>query len=90
MAELTGYRIFGDMRNMSEVADKPTYTVAEVGALLGLSRQKVTTMFENESGVIIIESPEKMRKRKHRTIRIPRAVYLRVLGRVVKAMRKWR
>ena len=72
---------------MNEVADKPTYTVAQVGALMGLSRQKVTRMFENESGVIIIDSPETMRKRKHRSIRIPRAVYLRVLGRVVKAIR---
>jgi hypothetical protein len=75
------------MKNTAEIADKPAYTVAEVAALMGLSRQKVTAMFENESGVIIIESPTRMRKRRHRTIRIPRAVYLRVLGRVVKAMR---
>jgi hypothetical protein len=72
---------------MSEILDKPAYTVAEVATLTGFSRQIVTVMFENEPGVIIRPGGGKIRK--HRTLRIPRAVYQRVLGRtVVKGMRR--
>lgn len=66
------------------LTDKPVYTVAEVAALMGFSRQTITTLFENEPGVIIRAWPEKMRKRSYRAIRIPRAVYQRVLGRLTK------
>jgi AraC-like DNA-binding protein len=58
------------------------YTVAEVAALMGLSRQAVTEMFEHERGVLIIERPETMHKRRYRSLRIPRAVYERVIGRL--------
>lgn len=64
--------------------DKPTYTVGEVATLMGFSRQTITEMFEHEPGVIVIMRPEKMHKRRYRSIRIPRAVYLRVLGRLTK------
>jgi len=62
--------------------EKHAYTVAEVAALTGFSRQTVTRMFEKEKGVLIVERPETLHKRKHRSIRIPRAVYERVIRRM--------
>jgi hypothetical protein len=62
--------------------DKQTYTVAEAAELTGLSRQTITRMFENEAGVIVLERAETMHKRRHRSIRIPRAVYERVIKKV--------
>jgi hypothetical protein len=73
---------------MIEGTDKPELTVAEIAARHKLSRQTVTKIFENESGVIVIDSPTKMRKRRHRTIRIPYVVYRRKFGTITKAMRK--
>lgn len=61
---------------------KHALDVAEVAALMGFSRQTVTKLFENEPGVIVIERPEQMRKRKYRSIRIPRGVYERVKQRM--------
>jgi hypothetical protein len=58
------------------------YTVAEVARMLNYSRRTVVRIFENEPGVLIIKRPEKMNKRRYRTIRIPRAVYHRVLRRM--------
>jgi len=65
------------------VQDKPAYTVAEVSALTGFSRRTITRMFEEEKGVLILERPEKMHKRGYRSIRIPRAVYERVVRRLL-------
>lgn len=62
--------------------DKPALTVAEVGRLMGLSRQTVTRMFQHERGVLIVGCSEKLHKSKYRSIRIPRAVYERVIGRI--------
>jgi AraC-like DNA-binding protein len=62
--------------------DKQAYTIAEVAELTGLSPQTITRMFENESGVIILERPETMHKRRHRSIRIPRPVYERVIRKI--------
>jgi hypothetical protein len=47
--------------------------------LKGFSRPTVTRLFENEPGVIVIKRPEKLHKRSYRSIRIPHAVYERVL-----------
>jgi len=58
------------------------YTVAEVAVLMHLNRMTVTRLFEKERGVIILDSPERMHKRGYRSIRIPRAVYERVIGRL--------
>lgn len=58
--------------------DKPVFSVAEVGVLLGCSRWTVIRLFENEPGVLILLRPETIHKRRRRMIRIPRAVYLRV------------
>lgn len=59
--------------------EKLVYTIQEVAALTGLSRQTVTRLFEGERGVLILERPEQMHKGRYRTIRIPRAVYERVI-----------
>jgi AraC-like DNA-binding protein len=61
---------------------KAAYTVLEVAALMGLSRPTVTRLFENERGVLILERPEARHKRGYRSIRIPHAVYERVIGRI--------
>ena len=61
---------------------KPAYTVREVATLMGLSRQTVTRMFQRERGVLIVPRSETLHKRGYRSIRIPRAVYERVIGRL--------
>lgn len=61
---------------------KSALTVAEVAELTGFSRQTVTRMFEDEAGVLVISRPETMHKRSYRSIRIPEAVYERVVRRV--------
>jgi transcriptional regulator GlxA family with amidase domain len=53
------------------------YTVSEVAKLTGYSPQMITRLFENESGVLIVERQAKIRK--YRSIRIPRVVYERVI-----------
>jgi len=63
-------------------ADKQAFTVAEVAALTGFSRQTVTRMFEREPGVLMLSRPEAMHKRGYRSIRIPRHVYERVSQRL--------
>lgn len=55
------------------------YTVAHVAALMGLSRRTVIRLFEKQTGVISLIRPETMHKRRYRSLRIPRAVYDRVL-----------
>ena len=58
------------------------YTVAEVCALTGFSRGTITRMFEDEPGVLVINRPEKMHKQRYRSLRIPRAVYERVVRKI--------
>jgi excisionase family DNA binding protein len=52
--------------------DTQTYTVAEVAQLMGYSRRTIIRLFEREPGVLI-------RPGKRRTLRIPRAVFQRVI-----------
>jgi transcriptional regulator GlxA family with amidase domain len=52
--------------------DAESYTVAEVGRLLNYSRRTIIRLFENEPGVLI-------HRGKRRTLRIPRAVFQRVI-----------
>ncbi len=66
------------MANGKTRGDTP-YTVAEVAALTGYSRQTVTRLFEREPGVLVLERPEGMHKRRYRSIRIPERVYARVV-----------
>jgi hypothetical protein len=63
-------------------AEKGAYTVGEVAALTGFSRDTITKLFEREPGVLVIARPAEMNKRRYRTIRIPRAVYERVISRL--------
>ena len=70
---------------MSWPKDKPAFTVAEVAELTGYSRQTVTRMFEREPGVLVIERPETLHKRRYRSIRIPLSVYARVRTRLTLA-----
>jgi transcriptional regulator GlxA family with amidase domain len=67
---------------LSDMREKMAYTIAEVAEMTGLSARTITRMFENEKGVILIERPESMHKRRYRSIRIPRAVYERVIRRI--------
>ncbi len=53
------------------------YTVNEVAKMTGFSPQLVTTLFENEPGVLIVKRQGP--KRVYRSIRIPRPVYERVI-----------
>lgn len=63
---------------------KAAYTVAEVAELTGFSRKTVTRMFEREKGIIVLTRPETMHKRGYRSIRIPRAVFERVVKGMVR------
>ena len=62
------------------MTEKAILTIAEVAMLMGLSRSTVTRLFEKERGVLVLERPELMHKRRCRSIRIHRAVYERVIG----------
>ena len=62
--------------------EKQAYSVSEVAAMTGLSRNTVIRMFEHEKGVLILDRPELMHKRRYRTIRIPHAVYERIRNRL--------
>jgi hypothetical protein len=59
------------------MSEETPYTVNDVARLTGYSPQFVTRLFEKESGVLIVERQAK--KRKYRSIRIPRGVYERVI-----------
>jgi hypothetical protein len=69
---------------MIEGTDKPDLTITEIAARHKLSRQTVRRLFENEPGVIVIARPTTMHKRRHRTMRIPYPVYMRVLKRLTR------
>jgi hypothetical protein len=62
--------------------EKEVYTLAEVAALTGFSRQSVTKMFERERGGLIVGRTASMHKRSYLSIRIPRNVYERVVNRL--------
>jgi hypothetical protein len=53
--------------------DNEAYTVREVARMTGYSMRTIVRMFENEPGVLVRENS------KRRTLRIPRAVYERVV-----------
>jgi hypothetical protein len=60
-------------------SEEPALTVVEVAALTGFSQDTVRRIFKREPGVLILDRPEKLHKRPYRSIRIPRAVYERVV-----------
>ena len=58
------------------------YTVKEAAEILKVSTDTVTRMFEDEPGVVDLGSPERLHKRRYRVLRIPYAVFNRVLHKV--------
>ncbi len=63
--------------------EKLVYTVDEVAALTGLSRSTVTRLFEHELVVLVLGRPETKHNGSYRSICIPRAVYERVVKRLL-------
>jgi hypothetical protein len=59
-----------------------TYTTKEISELMGFSQPTLRKIFEREPGVLILNRPEKMRKRRYRSFRVPYAVYERVRRRL--------
>ena len=75
----------GERKEQWTVSEKVVYTVGEVAEMTGYSPQTITRIFENESGVLILERKKLGGKRKHyRSIRIPRCVYERVMLRTLR------
>jgi len=58
------------------------YSVQEVAQLWGLGIDKIRELFENEPGVIKLQSPPKKGKRRYTTLRIPENVAERVQRRL--------
>ncbi len=63
--------------------DEEYLTVNEVAERLKVNEDTVRRLFLNESGVLVICIPRKGR-RVYRTLRIPSAVFKRVLNRLTK------
>jgi predicted transcriptional regulator of viral defense system len=55
------------------------YTVAEAAEILKVSTDTVTRRFSGEPGVIDLGTPERLHKRRYRILRIPYAVFNRVV-----------
>src|SRR5579864_5693743 len=68
------------------MVEKQAYTAADAAKMMSLSARTVIRLFEQESGVLILERRGMMHKRRYRTIRIPRAVYERVIRRLANRM----
>jgi len=58
------------------------YTVKELAALWGFSTDKIRELFEDEPGVLKVQSPTKRGKRPYASIRIPEPVAARVQRRM--------
>lgn len=67
---------------MPPTLEKRVYTLAEIAVFTGFSRPTVGRLFEHEPGVIVLERPSKMNKRRYRSIRVPQSVYERVIRRL--------
>ena len=60
--------------------ENTVYTVAEVARMTGRSRCTIIRWFQDEPGTLVmLDHPELMHKRRYRTLRIPRAVFERVI-----------
>jgi len=57
---------------------KEVYTIGDLVPLTGFSRATLTRLFEKQPGIILLERPEKLHNRRYRSMRIPRAIVLRV------------
>ena len=55
-------------------------TVPQIAAMTGRSRRTIIRWFEDGPGVVIVlDNPETLHKRRDRTMRIPKAVFERVI-----------
>ena len=57
-------------------------TVPQIAALTGRSRRTIIRWFEDEPGVVLLsvfDHPETLHKRRYRTLRVPQAVFERVM-----------
>jgi len=66
------------------LVDSPTpaaerhYTASEIAALWHLNAETIRRLFQDEPGVVILQTPVKKGKRPYKTIRIPQNVLERV------------
>jgi hypothetical protein len=58
------------------------YSPAELGKLWGLSARFIRDLFREERGVLLVDRPEKMHKRRYATIRIPATIAHAVYSRL--------
>lgn len=54
------------------------YTPTQIAARWGLSDDCIRDLFKDEPGVLHIDRPEKLHKRRYTSLRIPESVLLRV------------
>jgi transposase len=55
-------------------------SINEIMKMTGRSRRTIIRWFEREPGtIVVIDNPERMHKRRHRTLRIPRTLFQRVM-----------
>ena len=59
--------------------EKLAYSLDEVAQMTGFSRRTMGRLFEGQPGVLLLERPTTMSKRRYRSLRIPHAVYERVI-----------
>jgi hypothetical protein len=59
-------------------AIEPHYSAAMVAELWHLDVETVRRLFQNEPGVVVLQSPAKKGKRGYKTLRIPQSVLERV------------
>ena len=70
---------------------EPHYTLAQVAEAWGVSTDTVRRMFQDESGVLVIEpAPGRYSRRRYRTLRIPASVAERVRRRMTVVNQKGR
>jgi hypothetical protein len=72
-------RVFIDAKtdNREHEATERHFTPAELGNIWGLSAETIRGLFEKESGVLVVATTAKG-KRRYRTFRIPERVVIRV------------
>jgi hypothetical protein len=56
--------------------------MADAARLSGFSQPTIKRMFQHEAGVHKLDRPSTKNKRRYCSIRIPRGVYERVIGRI--------
>jgi hypothetical protein len=70
------------IKHNSNPAFERHYTVQEIAELWGYSRQTVSRIFRNESGVLKITNARSKNRRIHITLRVPESVLIRMHNRL--------